>query len=311
MSAVRARRIAIATGALALVVAFLGWRAPAPTPALPGRPASPPAGAALDPTRFLAEARLATVRYDSLQHAIDDGFTRVGSEFPAMGEHWVSFTRVMENTFDARRPSVLIYASTVDGPRLAGVAYSRLIGADVAPPAFPFVGAWHEHNGTVSEESLPTGHAAHMPSMQDASHLPADSLRFLILHAWIRAANPAGPFATDNWTLPLLRVGLDPESSLPHATIRGLALVADERDYHYEVLSTALALSPPDDSVLAGIVRSRRTRLGGELALIRHNRSVSPRQSAMLEATWDSLWADLRRVFPSRRNDLERLRALM
>ncbi|HET9010242.1 MAG TPA: hypothetical protein VFN38_00440, partial [Gemmatimonadaceae bacterium] len=121
----RARRRMTVAGTLALGVAFLAWRAPTPAAA----------GGERDPARFLADARAATSRYDSLQHAIDDGFTRVGTEFPAMGEHWVSFARVLEDTLDARRPSVLIYANTVDGPRLAGVAYSRLIGGRATPPA--------------------------------------------------------------------------------------------------------------------------------------------------------------------------------
>jgi hypothetical protein len=311
MKSPRAPRVAVAAVVLALTVAFLGLRPSSPTslPLLPVHTTATVGGP--EAARFLADARAATSRYDSVQHAIDDGFTRVGTEFPAMGEHWVSFARVMEDTLDARRPSVLIYANTVDGPRLAGVAYSRLLGSGAMPPAFPFVGAWHEHNGAVSEESLPSGHSGHMALRLDVVPLPDDSLRFFILHAWIRNENPDGPFATDNWTLPMLRLGLAPGTRLPHDVIRGLALGADEQDYHHAVLSTAMSLSEQDDSLVADIVRSRRTRLGDEMALIRRDRAVSPHQAVLLEAAWDSLWLDLRRALPSRRTDLERLRVLM
>lgn len=300
MTSARSARAMAAAGTLALGVVFLGLRCSSSTTAQ--RP---------DPTRFLAEARAATSRYDSLQHAIDDGFTRVGTEFPAMGEHWVSFARVMEDTLDARRPSVLIYTNTVDGPRLAGVAYSRLVANGATPPAFPFEGAWHEHNGPVSEESLPSGHAAHQHASPVAPLLPADSLRFFILHAWIPTANPAGPFATENWTLPLLRLGLDPRTPLPHDAIRGLALGADDQDYHRGVLSTALSLTGREDSLVANIVRTRRARIGDALALIRRGRSVPSGQSAQLVGAWDSLWLDLGRALPSREAELQRLRARM
>ncbi len=129
-------------------------------------PASLPAqdAASREQARFIADARVGTRRYVDQQHAIDDGFTRVGVEFPAMGEHWVSLARVMENAFDAKRPSILIYSNTAGGPRLAGVAYSRLLRGREEPPPFPFAGAWHEHSGTVTEGSLPLSHITHKKS---------------------------------------------------------------------------------------------------------------------------------------------------
>lgn len=300
MTASLAARWAAVGGTLALGAAFLGLRA-----------SSPVASAVPDAAQFLAAARAGTTDYDSLQRAIDDGFTRVGSEFPAMGEHWVSFARVMEDTLDARRPSVLIYVNTVDGPRLAGVAYSRLVGHGATPPAFPFPGAWHEHNGAVSEESLPSGHAPHAHAPAAAPARPTDSPRFFILHAWIRTANPDGPFATDNWTLPLMRLGLDPRAPLAHDAVRGLALGVDDQDYHREVLATALALGGREDSVVAGLVRARRAAIADQIRLVRGSRAVSSRQATLLGAAWDSLWLDLHRALPARVPELTRLRERM
>ena len=77
--------------------------------------------------RFVAAARAGTTRYRSRDAAIADGYKRVGVEFPAMGEHWVSLARIMEDTVVAERPSVLIYVTVNGSPRLAGVAYTDLL----------------------------------------------------------------------------------------------------------------------------------------------------------------------------------------
>ena len=121
----RRSRLLAALGGVALCGTFLATRAPM---GLSAKTYSPEA--------FVADARKGTRRYLSQQEAVNDGFTRVGVEFPAMGEHWVSFARVMEDSFVAKRPSVLIYTNTVGGPTLAGVAYSKLLTPGGTPPAF-------------------------------------------------------------------------------------------------------------------------------------------------------------------------------
>ena len=155
--------------------------------------------------RMLAAAREGTMRYRSIDSAIADGFKRVGVEFPAMGEHWVNVARVLENRFDPARPSVLTYITDGGRRRLAGVAFTALLADGEQPPssAAPQV-YWHEHNGSVAEESLPLHHAA-----GTAADVGSGAPRLSILHAWVWLPNPAGPFVTDNWTLPLARVGID------------------------------------------------------------------------------------------------------
>ena len=113
--------------------------------------------------RMVSAAREGTMRYRSIDSAIADGFKRVGVEFPAMGEHWVNLARVLENKFDPARPSVLTYITDGGRRRLAGVAYTALLAEGELPPNSAAPQAyWHEHNGSVAEESLPLHHVAGM-----------------------------------------------------------------------------------------------------------------------------------------------------
>ncbi|MEO7713053.1 MAG: hypothetical protein ABIV10_09055 [Gemmatimonadaceae bacterium] len=265
-----------------------------------------------DPQQFLDEGREGTRRYESQQEAINDGFTRVGVEFPAMGEHWVSFARVMLDTVDAIRPSVLIYANTRDGPRLAGIAYTKLVPQREVPPVFPFADAWHEHSGAVAEESLPLGHSSHgRATGSGAMGTHGDSPRFFILHAWVWTSNPDGPFATDNWALPLARLGIASAGPAPRDAIRALALAEDGDGYHRTIMSASLQLSAHEDSVLGTLLRQRRLHIEPDVRTIRQAGTLGEAESARLAGTWDSLWTELQIALPSRAHALRQLRARM
>jgi hypothetical protein len=257
--------------------------------------------------QFIADARRGTTHYGNQQAAIDDGFTRVGAEFPAMGEHWVSFARIMEDSFEAERPSVLIYVGTDSGPRLAGVAYTRLLRGDARAPDFPRASAWHEHNGAVDEESLPLHHGANALSAVDDSTAP----RLAILHAWIWNENPRGMFETDNWSLPLARFGIRAAPDAPRDAIRALALAEDRDDYLLLILRTALDLTAAEDSVAAGTIAARRTRIAPVAAEIRASRSLDAGHQRALNDEWSALWADLDRALVNHQKSLRSLRARM
>lgn len=255
--------------------------------------------------RFVDDAREGTRRYLTRENAIDDGFTRVGVEFPAMGEHWVSFARVMEDAFDARRPSVLIYMNTSAGPQLAGVAYSKLVRGHDEPPVFPFAGAWHEHSGTVAEGSLPLGHSAHRkPAARGDRDVSDDAPAFFVLHAWIWSTNPEGLFATDNWTLPLRRRGLPIAARLERSVVRAIALAEDQEEYYRLVIRSMLALADHEDVAVARVIDTHRARAKHELATIREGQRLSPRASARLSAVWTSLWTALEHALPERKEEL-------
>lgn len=261
-----------------------------------------------DTAAFVEAARAATRRYASRQQAVDDGFVRVGVEFPAMGEHWVSFARVMEDTFAADRPSVLIYVNVGGEPRLGGVAYTKLLSGHVTPPAFPSPNAWHEHSGGVDEESLPLHRAEHAGGSDARRGI--DAPRLFILHVWIWTPNPAGTFVTDNWSLPALRLGVR-GGPLPTKTTRGIGLALDRRDYHHLMLRTALQLTPSEDSTAAQIIALAQSRALGALNESGGGGTLEPEVIRGVEEAWRTLWIGLERELPGHRAQLEQLRAQM
>lgn len=253
--------------------------------------------------RFVAAARAGTRRYQSQEAAIADGYKRVGVEFPAMGEHWVSLARIMEDTLVAERPSVLIYVTVKGAPRLAGVAYTDLLEPGESPSASPAPGAWHEHNGAVDEESLPLGHHA----SHAASNVADGAPRLSILHAWVWTPNPEGMFVTDNWVLPFARFGLGPDGSreLAHA----LALAADDESYHLLMLRTSIPLTAREEAAAERAIEARRANAARIAATLRVERGLSRAHREALVGEWRALWTDLERALPGRVAALRKLRS--
>jgi hypothetical protein len=253
--------------------------------------------------RFVADARAGTAQYQNPSTAIADGFKRVGVEFPAMGEHWVSLSRVLENRFDARRPSVLIYITTHGKRQLAGVGYTALLGdGDQPPRSAATLADWHEHNGSVIDESLPVhGHAdKHSTLPPEAAALGAT--RLAILHVWAWTKNPAGTFVTENWSLPLTRRGMSSRTLKP-ATVRALSLAGDSASYYEQTLRTSLALNPAESDRVHAILEEHRASARAELA--RHPRL----DEDALSRIWTGLWTNLEAGLPSRVSDLRAIRA--
>ena len=239
---------------------------------------------------MLSAAREGTMRYRSIDSAIADGFKRVGVEFPAMGEHWVSLPRVLENRFDPARPSVLTYITEGGRRRLAGVAYTALLAEGEQPPSSPAPQAfWHEHNGSVAEESLPLHHAAGM-----ATDPGPGAPRLSILHAWVWLPNPAGAFVTDNWTLPLARLGIDASHhALSPEAIRGVSLANDSANYYEQTIETSLAPTDVELTLIQSIVARHRAEARAEV-----RKDPTLRDPSRIAAAWTSLWSDLKKSLP-------------
>jgi len=252
-------------------------------------------------THMLSAARDGTMRYRSIDSAIADGFKRVGVEFPAMGEHWVSLPRVLENRFDPARPSVLTYITEGGRRRLAGVAYTALLAEGEQPPNSAAPRAyWHEHNGSVAEESLPLHHAAGMETDPGPG-----SPRLSILHAWVWLPNPAGSFVTDNWTLPLARLGIDASHrALSPEAVRGVSLANDSASYYEQTIETSLAPTDADLKLIRSIIARHRAEARAEV-----RKDPTLRDAGGVAAAWTSLWDDLEKSLPRERAALRSLRA--
>lgn len=205
------------------------------THVLPGTPT-----ASTDVAAFVAAARLGTERYRNRSVAIAAGFRRLGRDFPSMGEHWAHPGKVIAGRFDVADPAMLTYASIDGKPVLLGVVYAIPLEPGENPPVIPG-GAipWHEHNGTVDEESFLPEHGG--------EHSEAHSgTRLAILHVWTLLPNPAGAFAAENWSLPFARLHLAPPASALEATARALSLVSGSEEFYSNLLESELPSTPQE-----------------------------------------------------------------
>lgn len=256
--------------------------------------------------RFTTDAREGTRRYQSQETAIADGYRRVGVDFPAMGEHWVNLQRVMADSFAAHEPPVLVYVRVNGRPTLAGVAYTALLEPGEHPPTFaPARAFWHEHNGTVAEESFPIGH--HAGSARGSPD--GSGLRLAILHAWVWTHNPDGVFATDNWTLPFVRVGMAPSADWSTAATRALALALDGEEYYALMLRTSMPLTMREEALAAEILSRSRERARQEIISPPRRRGLASDDETRLSGLWSAMWTELEHALPQRRVQLRALRS--
>jgi len=209
---------------------------------------------------FASRVRASTARYQDQDLALRDGYRRIGPDFPSMGEHWLHRAIVMRGEIDPLRPPILEYITVNGRPVLAGVAYAQLAyeRAPVSPIPAPD-SAWHYHAGSVDEESFIASHDAGGAS--DTTSGP----RIAVLHAWLWAENPAGLFATDNWMLPWLRLGIQPPvlGPSPDSLTMIAALAAGGEDYFATLLRLRHGLGPGDAEKVAGILRRYSEKLRG------------------------------------------------
>lgn len=246
------RRLAHAASALTLVAAACGGsRLALPDSGATDQP-PPPAfvhagdtsdaghnhvgGASSELERMLAEVREATVRYRDIEVASADGYIRFGNiEGPLMGEHWYHPDLVQE-PFDHRRPSTLMYA-TIAGERvLVGVAYTVYRRPeDPMPEGFPGnADAWHIHDleeiAHAMTEGRPVARWLVNRRLRRGKVGGGDGrTQLTMLHAWVWLENPAFVFANEHRALPYLRAGLPAEyadGARLHAA-NGVALLLD------------------------------------------------------------------------------------
>lgn len=228
-------------GALSIAVTMPARAQPTLTdaPASHMHAPAPATGAGSRIARILASTKEASAEFHDRRAAIAAGYRRIGPDVPSMGEHWISPRLVVSDSFDITRPALLTYIKVGGQPVLTGVVYAVPLTVGQSPPAmFGGEALWHEHNGTLDEEALlPDHHTA--PSA-------AKGTRLAILHAWLWSPNPEGMFATDNWTIPFLRLGLTPPRTFPEGAARALSLLSGAEEYYLNLAggSAATAVAP-------------------------------------------------------------------
>lgn len=237
--------------------------------------------------------RAAVVRFADRRVAIAAGYRRVGMDFPSMGEHWINPSMLVSGSFDPRSPAVLNYATLNGQPRLLGVVFAAVLAPEEKPPSFPGAGAvWHEHNGSIDEESLLPEHG----DLQSAATMAGSSAgtRLAILHAWTVLRNPAGMFVAENWALPFARNAINVPQNIPTSAARELALVSGGEEYYRRFFS----ISAHDTGSLATVRDGelQRALAEGKIILAARKKSgeLSPAELRALAAIWDRFSAAVR-----------------
>jgi hypothetical protein len=234
---------------------------------------------------FIESARVATAKYQDRSVAIADGYRRIGSDFPAMGEHWIRIGLLFDGKFDPAHPEALTYAAVSGKPQLLGVAYMLpLLPGESAPEWLVSKEKWHDHFRTLeAETALPQHHAA--------GHA-GDAPRMTMLHAWIWLANPAGTFVADNWAIPYFRLGIQPPQDAADAAAKALALASGGAEYFSASIHAAVPLTPAERKKVAAAFA--RSRLAVE-ALLRSPSVTAPTPSELekLSAVWTNMWMEI------------------
>jgi len=264
----------------------------------------PAAAPARDTAEFARRARAATERYHDRDAAAADGYRLIGGDFPGMGEHWIQTDLVFDGAYDPERPEFLAYVAIDGTPRLIGVAYAVPLLEGEQPPEEPAGReAWHAHTGSLDDETL----APHHHHSSHAEHGP----RLAMVHAWVWLDNPEGMFAADNWSIPFLRLGLDPPREAAPAAGKALSLLSGSGAYVERVVRTAAAEEPIDDGRLAAAIAAATARArevverreGARLPAAapeartvvegREGLHLGPEELERLAAAWARMWAEI------------------
>lgn len=130
---------------------------------------------------------------------------------PFQGQHWIALARFFVNPpVDLGRPNFAIFLPMGDSLVPVGVAYSRRLAADSAPPTELAGGPapWHAHafcTGVPGEGNV----LADGPADCRARGGKPGPNQITMVHAWT-VANPDGAYGHDNPALPFLATRLTP-----------------------------------------------------------------------------------------------------
>lgn len=245
-------------------------------------------GGAAQDADFLHRARAATERFHDQSAAMRAGYRPVGPDAPAMGRHWLHPRIATEGSVDPARPAILSYAVVEGRPALVGVAFVVPLAPGHPLPVAPAgPEAWHVHGRALDIEGVVVSHGGG-PAASDSGW------RAAVLHAWVWAPNPAGPFAADNWTLPYVRLGFTPPPGAPTDAARALALATGGERYYTAQFAVAASLDARDARALAAVAERHAGRVR-EWAESRAGSEFAAPDVAWLVAAWESFRADVLR----------------
>lgn len=233
---------------------------------------------------FRERVKAGTAKFASRDAAVRAGYRAVGGDFPAMGRHWVHPGVILRGRVEPENPAILTYAEIEGVPVLVGVAFAIPLAPGENPP--PIAGRereWHQHNGSVAEESLVGEH----------HHAAVHARRRLaILHAWTGVENPDGLFATDNWALPFVRAGISVPPNIRPAAARAIALLSGGEEYYLMLIGT----SRGGEAELRRSMDAGKREVVGIVRRPGSSTTLTMEQLEALETVWHRLVATLEEV---------------
>jgi hypothetical protein len=235
-----------------------------------------------------AAATHAAARYAERRAAIADGYRRIGADFPAMGEHWVLSSALLDGRVDPARPTILTFA-TIDGrPTLLGTGFVMATRGDVRADDVPgWPAEWHEHSGLIAEES-----GAHPAAGGHPHEIPGRSgsaTRVWVLHIWTALENPAGAYRANNWALPFARAGIAAHAQVDEAAGRALSLTVGGDEFLRAVLTDAGVRTDSNAVAVDSAIAVARAEAGAVAERARDAGGAGPAHLAALRTAWRSL----------------------
>ena len=230
-------------------------------------------------------ARLAA-RYKDRAVAMREGYRRVGTDFPGMGEHFVNTRALMSGQIDPAHPTVLSYATIAGTPVLLSYGYMVTTNGDDASATIPgWPDAWHEHSGFLSDESgAGVGHTT----------TPVTRTRVWVLHIWEQMANPDGQFASDNWVLPFTRAGIAAPANVDADIGRAFSLVVGGDKYLQDVLSDAGIRTASNSNAIDAALSEARAQVEKLAERAKQTGAFETGEEVRLKAVWTTLSNQLR-----------------
>ncbi len=241
-------------------------------------------------SEFVESARAGTEKYKDRSVAIADGYRKIGTDFPAMGEHWINIGLLFDGKFDAAHPEILTYVVVSGNPQLLGVAYILPLLPGESPPDSPVAKEkWHDHFRTIADETELPRHQLIGPG--HAMAMGNDEPRMAMLHAWIWLENPDGTFAADNWAVPWFRLGIKPPGHASETAAKALALAVGGPEYFSASVNASVPLTASEQKKIDAAFAHSRTAV--QSLVKRPDFAANPAEVESLSALWAELWKDI------------------
>jgi hypothetical protein len=149
----------------------------------------------------LTVARDAALKYPTVADAVAAGYRMVTPYVPLIGAHYLNFG-IVDTTFDAAKPEMLLYDGTKPDDRIVGLSY--FVAAPGGKPPAGFIGPndhWHQHIGLCVKNGVVVGGEKTTPEQCKARGGNKIGLNDIwMVHAWVVPGwdSPQGVFSPEH-----------------------------------------------------------------------------------------------------------------